>query len=62
MINNMIHQTAIIDESVKLGKDVKIGAFCVISGDVEIGDGTILEPNVIIDGTRGKVTIGIYSG
>ena len=54
----MIHQTAIIDESVKLGKDVKIGAFCVISGDVEIGDGTILEPNVIIDGTRGKITIG----
>ena len=33
-----IHDTAIISSSVKVGKDVTIGPFCNIYGDVTIGD------------------------
>jgi UDP-N-acetylglucosamine acyltransferase len=37
---NKIHPTAIIENSVKLGKNVEVGAYSVISGNVEIGDNT----------------------
>lgn len=37
-----IHPTAVIDPSVKLGKEVSIGAYTVIEAGAEIGDGTIL--------------------
>ena len=35
-----IHNTAQIDPKASIGKDVSIGAFCVIGPDVEIGEGT----------------------
>lgn len=50
-----IHPTAIIGDSVKLGKDVSIGAYCVIDGNVTIGDGTKLFSHVTISG---NTTIG----
>ena len=40
-----IHPTAIIDPETKLGKDVSIGAYCVI-GKAMIGDGCVLDTNV----------------
>ncbi|MBD2156089.1 UDP-3-O-(3-hydroxymyristoyl)glucosamine N-acyltransferase [Leptolyngbya sp. FACHB-16] len=43
-----IHPTAIIDPSVKLGRDVSIGAYVVIQPDVVIGDGVCIHPNVVI--------------
>jgi len=46
----VIHSTAIIDPSVKIGKDVEIGAYTVIGADVEIGDGCIISPHVVING------------
>jgi UDP-N-acetylglucosamine acyltransferase len=45
-----IHPSAVIDPSARIGKDVSIGAFCVIGAHVEIGDGTRIGPHVVIDG------------
>ena len=53
-----IHKTAIIDSSVKIAENVKIGPYCVITGNVSIGEGTILKSNVIISGEHGRVEIG----
>ncbi|HPO90487.1 MAG TPA: acyl-ACP--UDP-N-acetylglucosamine O-acyltransferase [Victivallales bacterium] len=41
-----IHSTAIIGKNVKIGVNCKIGPYCVIKDDVEIGDNTIIEPYV----------------
>lgn len=51
----MIHSTAIIHSSVKLGKNVSIGAFCLIDANVSIDDGTVLESHVVV---KGKTSIG----
>lgn len=50
-----IHPTAIIDSEAKIGKDVTIGAYCVI-GKAEIGDGCVLDSNVRVydDTVMGK--------
>jgi UDP-N-acetylglucosamine acyltransferase len=50
-----IHKTAIIGEKVKLGNNVKIGAYSVIDGDVEIGDECEILSHVNI---TGKTKIG----
>jgi len=46
----MIHATAQIDASAKLGANVSVGAFSVIDAEVEIGDGTTIAPHVVIQG------------
>lgn len=46
----MIHQTAIIDPSAKIGANVHIGPYSIIGADVEIGDGTWIGPHVVIQG------------
>lgn len=51
----MIHDTAILDPSVKLGHNVSIGPYSVIGPDVEIGDDTWIGPHVVV---RGPTTIG----
>lgn len=51
----MIHPTAIIDPSAKLGVNVKVGAFTVIGANVEIGDGCDIRSHVVING---PTTIG----
>jgi UDP-N-acetylglucosamine acyltransferase len=45
-----IHPSAQVDPKARIGKDVSIGAFCVIGADVEIGDGTRIASHVVIDG------------
>ena len=40
-----IHSTAIVDPEAKIGKDVSVGAYCVI-GKAVIGDGCVLDSNV----------------
>ncbi len=61
-----IHPSAIIGPDVKLGKDVEIGPFCMVTGDVTIGDGTRLISHVSLGDTRTKVTLGknnsLYAG
>lgn len=53
--DTFIHPTAIVGEQVKLGNNVKVGPFCVVVGDVTIGDGTRLHAHVTV-GFPGQVT------
>lgn len=46
----MIHETAVIDPSAKIGKNVSIGPYSVIGPHVEIGEGTWIGPHVVIQG------------
>ncbi len=46
----MIHPTAIISEKATLGKDVKIGPYCVIGDHVNIGDECVLHSHVAMEG------------
>lgn len=46
----MIHPTAIIDPSARIGANVAIGPYSVIGAEVEIGDGTWVGPHVVING------------
>jgi UDP-N-acetylglucosamine acyltransferase len=46
----MIHPQAIIDPGARLAKDVSVGPFSVIGADVEIGEGTVIESHVVING------------
>lgn len=52
---SIIHQTAIIGDQVKLGKDVEIGPYCVIEGNVILGDRCKLHSHVSM---AGNTTIG----
>ena len=51
----MIHSSAIIDSSARLGRNVSVGAFSVIGADVSIGDDCWIGPHVVISG---PTTIG----
>ena len=46
----MIHPTAIIDASARIGADVTIGPYCIIGADVEIGEGSWLQHHVTVMG------------
>lgn len=46
----MIHPTAVIDDSAKLGDNVSIGPYSIIGANVEIGSGTTVGPHVVING------------
>ncbi len=47
---NNIHPTAIIGKDVTLGKNTSVGPYCVIEGEVTIGDGTRIMSHVTIGG------------
>ena len=46
----MIHPSAIIEDSARIGNNVSIGAYSVIGRDVEIGDDCWIGPHVVISG------------
>jgi len=46
----MIHETARVDPSARIGANVSIGAYAVVGAEVEIGDGTEVGPHVVIEG------------
>ncbi len=46
----MIHSQAIIDPDARLAKDVSVGPFSVIGAGVEIGEGTVIDSHVVING------------
>jgi UDP-N-acetylglucosamine acyltransferase len=46
----MIHSTAIIHSSARLGRDLHIGAYAVIDAEVEIGDGCEIGHHAVIEG------------
>jgi UDP-N-acetylglucosamine acyltransferase len=45
-----IHPTAIVDPGARLGAGVKIGPYCVIGAQVELGEGCRLQHHVTIQG------------
>lgn len=51
----MIHPTAIVHPTAKLGKDVEIGPYCVVGEHVSIGSRTTLLAHVVVNG---RTTIG----
>ncbi len=44
----MIHPTALIDPTARLGANISIGAYSIVGPDVELGDGCELHSNVVI--------------
>lgn len=51
----MIHKTSIIEKGAKIGKNVIIGPYCIVSGKAKLEDNVHLKSHVVIEG---KVTIG----
>lgn len=45
-----IHPTAIVDSRARLGQGVRVGPFCLIGPDVEIGDGCELISHAVVVG------------
>src|ERR1019366_5703386 len=45
-----IHPSALVDPAAVLGRDVRIGPFCIVGPDVTIEDGVELVSHVVIDG------------
>ena len=45
----MIHPTAIIGKTAKIGDNVTIGPYAIISDDVTIGDKTVIGPHAVIE-------------
>lgn len=59
----MIHQLAAVDKRAKIEKNVIVEPFTTIAGDVEIGAGTWIGPNVtIMDGARIGKNCRIFPG
>jgi UDP-N-acetylglucosamine acyltransferase len=54
-----IHQTAIVDESARIGPEVHIGPYCIVGSEVTLGDGVRLDSHVVIDG-RTSVGAGTH--
>ena len=46
----MIHKTAIVDKKAHISNNVKIGPYCIIGPDVEIGKNSVLHSHVSIVG------------
>lgn len=46
----MIHESAIVSPSAKLGKNVSIGPWSYIGDDVVIGDNTVIHSHVVVKG------------
>ena len=46
----MIHPSAIIHPDANVGKDVKVGPYCVIGKDVKIGRNCLLSSHVVVNG------------
>lgn len=45
-----IHPTAVIEDGAKLGANTKIGPYCVVGSQVELGDGVCLHSHVVVGG------------
>ena len=45
----MIHPSAMISATAKIGNDVTIGPYAIVGDQVTIGDGTVIGPHAVID-------------
>ena len=60
---NDIHPKAVIDDTVTMGKNCKIGAGCYVGKNVEIANGVTLYPNTtVLDDTKIGENTTIWSG
>ena len=50
MTKPKIHPQAIVAESARLGKDVRVGAFAVVGDGVELGEGCVLRSHAVVEG------------
>src|ERR1043166_7488245 len=50
MSDKKFHSTAIIDPAAQIGRDVEVGPYCVIGPAAKIGDETIFQSHVVIEG------------
>jgi UDP-N-acetylglucosamine acyltransferase len=50
-----IHPTAIVEPGAALAETVRIGPFCVVGGEVSLGDGVALHSHVVV---TGRTSIG----
>jgi len=51
----VIHPTAIIDDSARIGNNVEIGPYTIVGANVEIGDNCVIGPHVVL---RGPTVLG----
>jgi UDP-N-acetylglucosamine acyltransferase len=51
----VIHPTAIIDDSARIGNNVEIGPYSIVGANVEIGDNCVIGPHVVL---RGPTVLG----
>jgi len=49
-VGGLIHSTAVVDKRAKLAKDVAVGPYTVIDGDVEVGEGTTIGAHNVLTG------------
>ncbi len=54
-MNAQIHPTAVVETGARLGDGVRIGAFCLVGPQVELGAGTELHASAIV---TGNTTLG----
>ena len=47
---NQIHPTAVVDPRARLGDGVEIGPYCIVEGEVELGDACWLQAHVYLAG------------
>lgn len=69
MKNYFVHESSIIDENVKIGKDTKVWFFCHIQSGANIGEGCSFGQNVNVsnnvkigDGCKIQNNVSIYEG
>lgn len=59
----MIHETVqIFGNNVRVGLNVRIDPYCVLSGDIEIGDNVHIACGTYLFGGSGKIRIANYAG
>ena len=46
----MIHPTAVVSADAQIGNNVRIGPYCVVGEQVELGDDCVLHSHVVIEG------------
>ena len=47
---NTIHPTTIIEKGAELGTNIKIGPYCLVGANVQLGDNCELKSHVIVEG------------
>jgi len=46
----VIHPTAIVSPKAELGRNVRIGPYCIVGANVELGDDCVLHSHVVLEG------------